>query len=208
MVKIQALFIILWLIMNLCGSKRAMYFSVRGFGCALFIIKGDIKMEETIALVIAVIMIIAIVALVVASSKKEKKQQENNQNFLNECKEKGISLDHPEEATEIMGKYGIDSGTAKSLFAREKETQIPDNQGDSLAENISLFAWLIGIIGIIFSIIVGLFSNDGALCITFLIASAVFILLLLGLARIINYLCKINFNTQKIADALEKQNKE
>ena len=159
-------------------------------------------MEEIIGIATFAVIIVIFVVAIIVCSQNDKKQKEKQLKFMKECRENGISFEHPEDAAEIMTKYGIDADTAKTLFAAECEQ--PEMANDSIATIITVLTWILSILGLIGSFI-WLYYEFSVIAISGIIASVIFLLMLLGLARIINYLFRISRNTQRIAELLEKK---
>ena len=127
-----------------------MYFSVRGFGCALFYYKGERKM----ILIVAIVALFVLIPLWIVLTKKSAK-------------------DGPQEALSLV---------------------------------MTILSWIIGIAGVIGFIILGVILENTVLAIAGSIASVLFMLILLGLAKIIGYLCKIHETAKTISSQLASIN--
>ena len=92
----------------------------------------------------------------------------------------------------------------------QNNTDNDDNQlqnftdRDDYSSAIIFFAWIIGIIGIVGFIALATIHENIIIEIVGVLSSTLFILLLLGLARIIDYLFKIHEETKKISSQLNQ----
>ena len=92
----------------------------------------------------------------------------------------------------------------------QNNTDNEDNQlqnftdRDDYSSAIIFFAWIIGIIGIVGFIALATIFENIIIGIVGMLSSALFTLLLLGLARIIDYLFKIHEETKKISSQLNQ----
>ena len=92
----------------------------------------------------------------------------------------------------------------------QNNTDNDDNQlqnftdRDDYSSAIIFFAWIIGIIGIVGFIALATIFENIIIGIVGMLSSALFTLLLLGLARIIDYLFKIHEETKKISSQLNQ----
>ena len=89
---------------------------------------------------------------------------------------------------------------------RPDEKSAKDEPQEALSLVMTILSWIIGIAGVIGFIILGVILENTVLAIAGSLASVLFMLILLGLTKIIGYLCKIHETAKTISSQLASIN--
>lgn len=164
---------------------------------------------QNIIIIVAVAVMVVLIPVWIGLSSKAKKEEVaeyHRKKFVEECKAHDISSINNDGADELMRKYHIDSTTANSLLSGNLNglTLNDSASTDILPNIITVLAWIVGVLSIIGWIVIGATFENFAIGLAGSIVSVVFMLVLLGLAKIVNYLYKIYRSTLIISSRLNQ----